>query len=142
MNTPRLNKMLLIYLAFIVFFVSGCATITRSTYQRFIIRTEPEGAKVTLTSGETCLTPCNLLKKRNVIFTCLIEKEGYVSQRIHIESKIADAGVVGFAGNAAIGGIVGAGVDAYSGAALGLYPNPLVVELKEVGSEDITSVSD
>jgi hypothetical protein len=111
-------------------FVSGCATVTRSPYERFIIDTEPKGATVTLTSGETCISPCNLLKKRDEAFSCRVEKEGYEPAEVSIESKVAGAGAAGFAGNAAIGGLIGAGVDIYSGAALGLFPNPAFIELK------------
>jgi hypothetical protein len=112
--------------------ISGCATVTRSSYERFIVETEPEGAKVKLTSGESCITPCNLLKKRNKSFSCQVEKDGYQPVEINVEAKVAGAGAAGFVGNAAIGGVIGAGIDIYSGAALGLYPNPLIIELKEI----------
>jgi len=111
---------------------SGCATVTRSPYERFIIETEPQGAKAKLSSGETCITPCNLLKKRNKPFSCHIEKSGFAPIEISIDSKVAGAGAAGFAGNAAIGGVIGAGVDIYSGASLGLYPNPAIIKLQEV----------
>ena len=114
--------------------LSGCATVTRSPYERFIIETEPQGAEVKLSSGEKCITPCNLLKKRSEPFSCHIEKSGFAPVEISIESKVAGAGAAGFAGNAAIGGVIGAGVDIYSGAALGLYPNPAIIQLQEVQS--------
>ena len=120
------------FLAISVLVLSGCATVTRSPYERFIIETEPQGAEVKLSSGETCITPCNLLKKRNESFSCHIEKSGFAPVEISIESKVAGAGAAGFAGNAAIGGVIGAGVDIYSGAALGLYPNPAIIQLQEV----------
>jgi len=115
---------------------SGCATVTRSPYERFIIETEPKGAKVTLTSGETCISPCNLLKKREESFSCRVEKNGFEPIEVSIEPKVVGPGVAGFAGNAVIGGIIGAGVDIYSGAALGLYPNPAIIQLQEITTED------
>jgi hypothetical protein len=115
---------------------SGCATVTRSPYERFIIETEPQGARVKLSSGETCITPCNLLRKRAEPFSCHVEKSGFEPVEISIESRVAGAGAAGFAGNAAIGGVIGAGVDIYSGAALGLYPNPAIIQLKEIETED------
>ena len=103
--------------------------MTRSPYERFIVQTEPEGAKVKLSSGETCTTPCNLLRKRELPFVCLIEKEGYESVEVSIESIVSGAGAAGVAGNVAIGGLIGAGIDMYSGAALSLVPNPVEIEL-------------
>ena len=127
------------FLALFVLFLSGCATVTRSSYERFVIETEPEGAEVKLSSGEICITPCNLLKKRNEPFSCHIEKSGFESLEISIESKVAGAGAAGFAGNAAIGGVIGAGVDIYSGAALGLYPNPAIIKLQKVQSGEVST---
>lgn len=121
----------------IITILTGCATVTRSSYERFVIITIPEGAKARLSSGETCTTPCNLLKKRHDPFTCLIEKQGYEPVEIKIEAKVAGAGAAGFAGNVAIGGLIGAGVDIYSGSALSLVPNPVVIELKQIGMNNM-----
>jgi hypothetical protein len=132
MPNLKLSASVECFLAISVLILSGCATVTRSPYERFIIETEPHGAEVKLSSGETCITPCNLLKKRNEPFSCHIEKSGFAPVEISIESKVAGAGAAGFAGNAAIGGVIGAGVDIYSGAALGLYPNPAIIQLQEV----------
>jgi hypothetical protein len=44
---------------------------------------------------------------------------------------VAGAGGAGFLGNALIGGVIGAGVDATSGAMLDLSPNPLNVQLEK-----------
>ena len=119
-------------LLIIIFFLPGCATITRSDYERYIIESDPPGAKATLSSGETCITPCNLLKKRKDSFSVHIEKEGYVSMDVDVDHKVAGAGVAGFLGNGLIGGIIGCGVDMHSGATLKLEPNPTNVKLEPI----------
>ena len=47
-------------------------------------------------------------------------------------TRIANAGAAGFAGNILLGGIIGMGVDAASGAALEHYPNPVVATLQPI----------
>ena len=49
-----------------------------------------------------------------------------------ILSQVAGAGAAGMAGNVLIGGLIGIGVDAASGATKELKPNPLVLKLVRV----------
>lgn len=44
-------------------------------------------------------------------------------------TKVAGAGVAGFAGNLVVGGIVGMGVDAVTGSTLEHFPNPVFASL-------------
>lgn len=46
-----------------------------------------------------------------------------------MQSEISGAGAAGMAGNVLIGGVIGAGVDAGTGATKDLRPNPLSVQL-------------
>lgn len=92
--------------------LSGCATVTRGTTEAFVIETDPPGAKATLTTGQSCTTPCSLEMKRKKEFQVKLEKEGYETVETQILSQIAGAGAAGMAGNVLLGGIIGAGVDA------------------------------
>ncbi len=108
---------------------SGCATITRGTTEAWVVESEPAGAQVRLSSGQTCTTPCTLELKRKNNFGVEIEKEGYDRVSTQVVSSSSRAGAVGMAGNVLIGGLIGIGVDAASGATKELRPNPLVVKL-------------
>jgi hypothetical protein len=48
---------------------------------------------------------------------------------MQVESKVAGAGAAGVAGNVIIGGIIGVGIDAATGAAMSLKPNPVHIHL-------------
>jgi len=109
--------------------LSGCATVTRGTTENLCVQSEPEGASVELSSGQICKTPCNLELKRKNDYTLYVHKEGFQDTEIQVESKVAGAGAAGMAGNVLIGGIIGAGVDAFSGATNSLKPNPVHVHL-------------
>ena len=112
--------------------LQGCATITRGTTEAWTVESEPIGAEVTLSSGESCTTPCTLTKKRKDAFMVTIEKEGYETVRTQIQSQVAGAGAAGMAGNVLVGGIIGVGVDAATGATKELKPNPLVIKMVPV----------
>jgi hypothetical protein len=119
--------------------LSGCATITRGTTQAWTVETDPVGATVELSSGEKCVTPCTLKKKRKDGFIVSIVKDGYRAVQTEILSSVSGAGAAGMAGNVIVGGLIGIGVDAASGATRDLTPNPLVVKMEHeqvFGSHD------
>jgi hypothetical protein len=107
----------------------GCATITRGTTEAWTVESDPIGADVSLSSGERCTTPCTLTKKRKDPFVVTIEKPGFEPVETQVLSQVAGGGAAGMAGNVLIGGLIGIGVDAASGATKELKPNPLVVKL-------------
>ena len=63
--------------------------------------------------------------RRNADITVAISKEGYEPQVIPLTKEIPGTGAAGFAGNILLGGLVGMGVDAATGAALDHKPNRL-----------------
>lgn len=77
-----------------------------------------------------CTTPCRqeLRRKRDYLVT--FEKEGYQPSQATLSPKFGGAGAAGFAGNVLLGGLVGMGVDAATGASTVLRPNPLRVTLE------------
>lgn len=108
----------------------ACATITRGTTEKFVVQTDPSGASVETTSGFSCpSTPCTFKMQRKEKFDVTIRKAGYQTATAHVASKLSGGGGAGFLGNAVIGGVIGAGVDATSGAMRDLTPNPLKVKL-------------
>ncbi|WP_298815406.1 translation initiation factor 2 [uncultured Roseibium sp.] len=110
--------------------LSACATATRGTNETVMVYASPEGAQVATSVGLTCTTsPCSLKVSRKQEFSVTVSKEGYKTQTVHVGTKVAPGGVAGLAGNVVLGGVVGMGVDAASGATLDHFPNPVLVEL-------------
>jgi len=122
---------LLPVLAGMVTLASGCATVTRGTTQNVAVDTQPQQAEVTTNSGPSCLSPCALSLKRNMGHTITAKKAGYKAKSAVITNAVAGGGAAGMAGNILVGGIIGMGVDAASGALYDLYPNRLTLVLEE-----------
>ena len=131
---------IILILIVLVTATSGCATITRGTSEAFAIESVPAGAAVSLSTGLTCTTPCSVKVKRRSDFTVNIVKNGYEPVVATVTSSIDGAGGAGMAGNVLIGGIIGAGVDAGTGAMHSHKPNPLSVTMVKLG--DIGGSSD
>lgn len=111
--------------------LGGCATITRSSSDTWTVQTEPSGAAVRTSNQFACdETPCTFKMARKAEFTVTIVKPGYKTWSGQVTHHVSGAGGAGMAGNVLLGGIIGAGVDAYSGAMYNLAPNPLVVKLE------------
>jgi hypothetical protein len=107
----------------------GCATVVRGTTDQVQILSEPAGANVRTSMGQTCVTPCTLQFNRKDEFTVTASKPGYHSAEMPVSTRIAGGGAAGFAGNVLIGGVIGMGVDAASGATLEHYPNPVMLNM-------------
>lgn len=58
-----------------------------------------------------------------------ITKERCEPVAINVTHKTADAGAAGVAGNVLVGGVIGLGIDAATGASQDLVPNPVVAKL-------------
>lgn len=123
-----------ISLAFVVVacvFSTGCATMTRGTTQAWTVDSAPSGAVASLSNGERCETPCTLTLKRKYAFAVEVCKPGFRAVNTNVVSGISGAGATGMAGNVLVGGLIGIGVDAASGATKDLTPSPLVIQLAE-----------
>lgn len=114
---------------------SACATITRGTTESFLVESNPPGAEIKTSNGFKCpATPCNFKMQRKEGFTVTAELEGYLPARETVTSNLAGGGAAGMAGNILVGGIIGIGVDAMSGATQELSPNPLIINLIKVSA--------
>lgn len=114
--------------------LQGCATVTRGTKDVVEINSSPQGALVKLSNGMQCVTPCSLEMPRKTRANVTFHRECFVEETASLENKIAGTGVAGMTGNVLLGGVIGIGIDAASGAALDIYPNPLNVNLTPDGS--------
>ena len=112
--------------------MAGCASATRGWTEQISIASSPSGAHATVSGSEnhTCVTPCAVQVNRNSDLQVKIEKDGFEPEVVVLTKEIASTGAAGFAGNILLGGIVGMGVDAASGAALDHKPNPVIVTLR------------
>jgi hypothetical protein len=107
----------------------GCASITRGTTDQVQIVTDPPSAEVRTSMGQTCVTPCTLQFSRKDEFTVTASKPGYHAAEMPVTTRLAGGGAAAFAGNVLIGGAIGMGVDAATGATLEHYPNPVMLTL-------------
>lgn len=113
----------------------GCASVTRGTTENISISTTPSGATADISGLDiptACVTPCVVQAKRNADVIVTINKEGYEPQIIPLTKEVPGSGAAGFAGNILLGGVVGMGVDAVTGAAQDHKPNPVIVTLQPV----------
>src|SRR6476660_802443 len=113
----------------------GCASVTRGTTENISISSTPAGATAEITGLEiptSCVTPCVVQAKRNADITVTVSKEGYEPQVIPLTKEIPGSGAAGFAGNVLVGGLIGMGVDAATGAAQDHKPNPVIVTLQPI----------
>jgi hypothetical protein len=125
-STTMLRLMRSVLLCLPVVLITACATITRGVHDKLSVLSEPSGANVMLSSGEKGVTPAKFVKiRRGDSFTVTVSKPGYIPQSVKVESNASATGATAMA----VGGPIGAGVDAVSGAYNSLYPNPVSVRL-------------
>ncbi|MBR0994133.1 PEGA domain-containing protein [Bradyrhizobium japonicum] len=113
--------------------LGGCASVTRGTTENISISSTPSGVEAVVSGMEvptTCTTPCSVVVKRNADISITFQKEGYEPQVVPLTRDIPTAGAAGFAGNLLLGGVVGMGVDAATGAATDHKPNPVIVTMQ------------
>ena len=114
--------------------LGACATVTRGTHTQFAVQSEPPGAEAVTTTGFSCrATPCQMKLPRKEAFDVTVSKPGYKPQVVHVQSRVQAGGAAGFVGNAAIGGVLGAVIDASSGAMNDLVPSRVNVTLERDG---------
>jgi hypothetical protein len=125
--------MRMVGVAALVAALGGCASVTRGTTENISIASTPSGAEATITGLDVptaCVTPCAIVAKRNADITVNFAKPGYEPESVQLTKEIPGAGAAGFAGNLLLGGLVGMGVDAATGAAEDHKPNPVIVTMR------------
>lgn len=131
---------LVITLLLVAFTCSGCASVTRGWSEQVQITSNPAEAQARTSLGYACTTPCTLQVNRKDEFSVVLSKDGFHSAEVPVITRVAGAGVAGFAGNVVLGGVVGMGVDAVSGATLEHYPNPVSATLTPLKKGEKPSV--
>ncbi len=119
------NSFWVIIIFLMMVFASGCATITTGRYQRVPIDSNPQEANVSVSSGYRGVTPCSFDLQRNKDHVIKIAKKGYQTAQVTLKKTICGS----TAGNLIIGGVIGLGVDAISGAMFKLVPENVYVDL-------------
>jgi len=107
-----------------VLMTAGCATVVNGFSQDLAVDSEPAGARVTLSNGQSCTTPCALSVPRNQPLVATIVKPGCnpVRQVLYSVPRPGDAGW--FSSTVLYGAI-----DYELGGAYQVSPNPLAVRL-------------
>jgi hypothetical protein len=77
-------------------------------------------------------TPASFQVPRSDTLTVFISKPGYKDRTIIVAAEIGGGGGAAMAGNVFVGGIIGAGIDAGTGAMYEHKPNPLMVTLEKL----------
>lgn len=119
----------------------ACATVTKGTSNTVKVTSTPSDAQVVIKEvlnkydGAECTTPCEVELKRKGNYETTVSKSGYTPFTTVLVPKVSTSGAAGMAGNILIGGVIGAGVDAATGAMKDLSPNPLNVILQPLGQE-------
>jgi uncharacterized protein YceK len=120
-----------IAIGFSLLVLSGCATVTRGTNDALVVNSEPQGAQVQLSNGMSCTsTPCVFKLPRKSDLQITVSRSGCQTVVTNVTHRTAGAGAAGVAGNVLVGGFIGLGVDAVSGASQELVPNPVEVKLQ------------
>jgi hypothetical protein len=108
----------------------ACATVIRGTTDGVGFNSTPSGAEIHTSNGLGCVTPCTLTIKKNEEFVATFEKPGYQPQQVAVSREVVGGGVAATAGNVILGGLIGLGVDAATGAGFEHVPNPVNVVLQ------------
>ncbi len=106
-----------------------------------MVNSNPSGALVEVSNGLQAKTPASFKLPRSFEGLVTISREGYETVVVNVTSQVSSAGGAGMAGNVFLGGFIGAGVDASTGAMNDLVPNPIDVTLFPIGGSP-GSVSD
>ena len=114
-------------------FTSGCATAVRGTTEEINFGSDPSGAKMTTSTGKTCITPCKLVIERKETFTAKFEL-GDETKEVFVDTEVDDAAAATTAANILFTPIIAIPaaiiVDAASGANLSHTPNPVLVKFE------------
>ena len=107
---------------------TGCATVVKGTSQGILISSDPADAQVQVDGVNRGRTPVDVQMKRKRDHLVTISKEGHRTKSIPVIKGVGGA----VWGNVLVGGLIGWGVDAASGAQYNLNPPTIFVKLSPV----------
>lgn len=76
-----------VVLATFVFTTSGCALMFRGSTENLTIYTSPSDAKIELSNGHVCRSPCTSIVKRRHKIEAWVSKRGYETQSVQFSRK-------------------------------------------------------
>ena len=121
--------------------LTGCGTLVRGSKETYRVISEPSGAIAVFSSGEVCITPCEVEKKRNEPFFMRIVKDGYNPYDIQVEDKPCKGrGATMVANLFMIGSVIWESIDRMIGANKELTPNPAMASLVPSGNQPVSYV--
>jgi hypothetical protein len=102
----------------------------KEEWEEIPVETTPPGAKVSISNGMTCHTPCHLEFERGKVYELKISKDGYKSETLKLNGRSIDGWVWG---NLVflVGLPVGIAIDFYTGYAFDFSPGKIEKELKK-----------
>jgi len=108
----------------------GCASITKGQVQDVTIDSNVQGAEILINGARVGTTPYSGILARNSKTKLTLQKEGYRSKTIVLDTSIEPV----FWGNILLGGGIGSTTDAVNGSMYKYTPGNIVVDLEpEVG---------
>lgn len=110
-----------------LFLMSGCATIISGTTQKVNVTTTPSDATAKVDNILSAKTPTVFTLERKSDHTLEISKEGFKSTTVLMRRTFNGMAT----GNILIGGLIGTGVDAVSGATNKIIPERVDLILEE-----------
>ena len=123
-------KSIVVSAALVSLALTGCASITRGVKEDVKIEVTPANANIQTTTGHTCKGSCTIKIPRKEAFSITASAPGYQTEVIDVKTRVSRRGVVGVAGNAIIGGVIGVAIDTANGASLNHDPNPVILQLE------------
>ncbi|MCK5565591.1 MAG: PEGA domain-containing protein [Planctomycetes bacterium] len=130
------KTVLLLVLLLLSSLLTGCGTIIHGKYQTVPVSSEPSGAQVRSSSGQTCITPCELNLLRDNEYVLVAELDGYHAQQTNLGKDTSGW----FWGNIILGGIVGGAIDKATGSGDKLVPAKVHIDFtkgKVFGAKEI-----
>lgn len=125
--------------------LSACATVTKGSNDTVKMTSKPSEASVVFEDTAqklqptSCQTPCEVELNRKRTYKATVSKPNYENFVVMMEPKVSTSGGGAMAGNLLFGGLIGAGVDAATGAMKDLSPNNLDVTLAPVGGSSFAT---
>ena len=111
-------------------YLGGCASIVKGTTQDIPMTSVPPGADVLVDGALVGQTPLKAQLKRKSDHLVTIQKSGYQPKTVAVVKDVGGA----VWGNILLGGLIGWGVDASTGAQYNLTPKTINIELERAGS--------
>jgi hypothetical protein len=86
--------------------LGGCATVVNGVHQDLTFASDPEGAVVALSTGQSCTTPCEYSLRRGHDLRVDFRKDGYKPEFVYVQSRLAGSTF----GNIILGFLLGTAV--------------------------------